>query len=65
MPLLVAVQRFAVMPVFGFHSISNSELHPCNSELVGCGETRLALPPENASHFERDIHVAHSNSRQN
>jgi len=27
-------------------SISNSKLPPCNFELVGCGEARLALPPE-------------------
>jgi len=29
-----------------FDSISNSKLPPCNFELVGCGEARLALPPE-------------------
>jgi outer membrane lipoprotein-sorting protein len=30
----------------GSHSISNSKLRPCNFELIGFGEARLALPHE-------------------
>jgi len=44
----------------GINSISNSKLRPCNFELVGCGEA-VRLASRNATHFGRDIRVAHSN----